>query len=708
MDLANLLSDLLVKTLQFTKEDIQCRNRGQTNAKQAEIQLSHLEELKEDLVHSQALFLLLPKRRLSSDWASFELGAFLEESKPIFLFVGPGIKKQHLPKPLASLPLIELYSNNGRGELVKVLQVLANSLRGGAIKEANQEQEKFLQSFYDKNKMSWKDVLQGIKLCPIGLASLILPFAFIWTVGDNLADHTAKQNINKLIDFCRNRSAKEEFISCGESDLLSTTTNVTPSDLENSATKAFEEGRYEEASSKFSAAISKLKKDKQLPNPSLKIASSNADILSRISKGLPTRVFAIAMTISMKTNPFMARGLLTGVAKRQEQFNQNPFGARLFVIMADDQNHPKNAAEQAAEFAQYPFILALIGPYSSESTVRQLEALKKKGLLLVSATSTATRSAYEDRLKQDMKNFTSEDFTWFQRTASTTRLGAKQLVKQIQASKPKNNKILLFYQGGESDLFVRSFIEDLKTNLKDADIDFVKNVTKNQNSNDTGINLGRIKNNSEILEVINSFKRDQKASPSLGEIIIVIVPNAFRKGEAPSEGTGQTDFILDSNKDGELLIFAANTLYRRELLDKVCINPKIGKRLIINVPWFPSEELLKLEPDLRGQQEQQCFKENRSFIGWHYGPAFDATSVIVESIEQLIDVGKNVTRKSLHEKVEDLRKNKLSFTGIGGIKFQLAISEHSPGRLEEESHLVTPDCNLNGICFWRRLKTMTQ
>ena len=693
-DLAAALKKLLIASLRLPTKTIYNSAIYWGTPNESAIQL------KEDLVHADVLLILITKNSIHSDWIIFELGAFLDESRPTLLISGPGITKDNIPMPFSEME-IKAYDEHDFQQIMRnTILAVAKSLNLGEPHEDHQAQLEFQEAIISKSKSSLGDIWRPTRRKYMLIAILALP-VLLWAYGLRKPQYiqviTQKLTVSStsaapLKSFCLDDLTEKNKISCGGVDLLAYNENI--SQEEKDGRKAFKLGKFIEAEQKLRLA---LMKDKT--NPSIKLAYNNAEVLSRLQTHPKTKVFTVGMTLPVKyTKKFISKGLLSGAVERQKVYNQNKYGYRLFIVIADDENQPDQSALIAKKLGKYEFVLALIGPYSSESTISQMKELDGKKLLLISASSTATLASYKARLG---KNF---GFNWFFRTVSTTEYGAKQLVSQISLSNPLNNKLLLFYQGGKKDLFVTSFLEDFRSTLLASNLDvetigfrdknnsFVINKAKGSNAMEMGINLSQVKNDDEIVSIIQKFKDKQLGSKKPGELVIAIIPNAFRDGNDLENGTPRVYKILKENEIGEFLIFGANTLYEPRIFDEVIkTSPIIGKRLIVNIPWYPYDDWLPSE--FRNQQDQ---------MAWQFGPTYDAISVLVQGIERLVDQEKVVDRLSLQEAIsEEIHANE--FNGVGKSTFRLKLFGRSAQ--DEQSHLVSPMCTPEDKCFWRLIKS---
>jgi ABC-type branched-subunit amino acid transport system substrate-binding protein len=482
---------------------------------------------------------------------------------------------------------------------------------------------------------------------------------------------------SRLERYCLS-AVKRVSISCGERDLSSEDYPPTPDERQ---------GRRSFFQKNYAAAVRSLDNELNRPqglNPGLVIARNNAKILSEPG-GKTIHALAVSLPFT-NSRPFIVKSLLAGVAEAQTDFNANTPNRRLFVVMADDQNESDQAQEIAIELEKEPIILALIGSYSSQITFDLLQALsakdergKDREMPLLSATSTASLSAYKNEKRDDDSEPKARvahrpvSTKRFFRTVSTTEIGAKSLLDYAKKHRPRHDKILVFYQ--DNDLFARSFFEDLKSQLQSSPLWRSRLVPMNIDRGASSL-IPAIE--AKISAEIAAFRAEQGDGP--GSSVVAMVPDAFRTEESRSA----IRRILWENRNGDFLIVGANTVYGPDLFlpeqqglpSVLSRSQKARERLVVHIPAYTDS------------------KQQMAGKYWHYATAYDATNLFLKVVGKILQGQASVSRKAI---VDELSRGGLEFRGQNG-EFRLKGSERDP----QTSVLVRPDC-AKGSCYWRRV-----
>ncbi|MFM6267351.1 MAG: ABC transporter substrate-binding protein, partial [Dolichospermum sp.] len=164
--------------------------------------------------------------------------------------------------------------------------------------------------------------------------------------------------------------ADNSRISRGERTLFPLITNI----FRDQGIQAFQKGDYEQAAKFFKKAIEANKND-----PEVVIYYNNA--LAR-QAGSPLTLAVVVRS---------AEGVLRGVAQAQDQFNRNKglTGRLLEIVIANDNNDPKQAQQIAQQLVKDDSILGVIGHNSSDTTKEALPEYEKAKLAVISPTSTS-------------------------------------------------------------------------------------------------------------------------------------------------------------------------------------------------------------------------------------------------------------------------------------------------------------------------------
>ncbi|MFM6750370.1 MAG: ABC transporter substrate-binding protein [Dolichospermum sp.] len=164
--------------------------------------------------------------------------------------------------------------------------------------------------------------------------------------------------------------ADNSKISRGERTLFPVTTNI----FRDQGIQAFQRENYQQAANLFKQATQANRND-----PEVVIYYNNA--LAR-QAGSPLTLAVVVRS---------AEWVLRGVAQAQDQFNRNKglTGRLLEIVIANDNNDPKQAQQIAQQLVKDDSILGVIGHNSSDTTKEALPEYEKAKLAVISPTSTS-------------------------------------------------------------------------------------------------------------------------------------------------------------------------------------------------------------------------------------------------------------------------------------------------------------------------------
>ncbi|MBE9091584.1 amino acid ABC transporter substrate-binding protein [Microcystis aeruginosa LEGE 11464] len=451
-----------------------------------------------------------------------------------------------------------------------------------------------------------------------------------------------------------------DFISCGEK--LGFRNYPSPGQL----LPEEEKGREEFAKGNYKEAISYLKKAwEKEKDPVTLIALNNARVMYRLKSGTisPKNVFTIAVSTGFgdKIPPDFGGSILTGVGWQQAEFNKdNVF--KLIVVMANDSNNDYEALKVDKELVGREKIMGVIGPYSSHATYYVLDDYLEK-LVLISPTSTATIEAFKAQDKNK-----SQDFSWFFRPVSTTEIAAQDLVKYLE--KKGYQQVIIFH---DNDLVAQSFYNNFKEELDKSSINIKGKV------NITELPIDRV----------NSFK--QKFNQLKDKTALVIISDAFIDTESKEKKIQ----IIKENR-GTFLIAGNNPLFNDEVLELVdTIGRESLEKMVIAIPWYPSDEESKKLADFVDQKPLPWSTSTKPKLNWQMAMAYDATKMLVEAIVQQLEQGQTPSREGTRN---TLAKDDFNTEGLTG-KITLKGSD----REDQSSSLISPDCSTTP-CDWTGAK----
>jgi branched-chain amino acid transport system substrate-binding protein len=183
------------------------------------------------------------------------------------------------------------------------------------------------------------------------------------------------------------------------------------------------------ASKNYAQAQTEFKKALALtPNaPETQIYANNA----QIGEG---KALTIGIAVPMKTDATGALEMLRGIAQAQTEINGSGGinGSMLKVAIADDADDAKTSTDVAEAFGKDTNILAVVGHFSSGSTLAAAEVYKKQQLVNISPVSSSVK----------LSKFSNYNF----RTIPSDKVAGRSLAKYTLEN-IKKKKAVLFFNG---------------------------------------------------------------------------------------------------------------------------------------------------------------------------------------------------------------------------------------------------------------------
>ncbi|ACK69397.1 serine/threonine protein kinase [Gloeothece citriformis PCC 7424] len=337
--------------------------------------------------------------------------------------------------------------------------------------------------------------------------------------------------------------------------------------------KAYQEGNYTEALSKFKQAR------KEQPNdPESLIYLNNVEL---IVNQTPTYTIAVSLPLKDKNNGSDAgQEILRGVAQAQQYINNNnlikDYG--LQVIIADDDNKPSRAKTIAKKLGKVPKILGVIGNYPSDVTQASIPVYEQHQLVLISPTSTS----------EDLTN--SSPF--FFRTVSPDENKAKEIANYLI----KNNiqKVAVFYNADSN--FSQSFKKAFERSFQGRSIQLFDQL-KNQN--------------------FNAYQAMEEVRKQ-GSQAIFLIPDG--RVEDYSFNNGLDLIVANNNK---LPLIGSDTLYSSFTLNR----RKFAEGIVIAIPWHPLNSKDQEFP-------KRAEKEWKGSVSWRTAMGYDATLTLAQALAE--------------------------------------------------------------------------
>ncbi|MFM6009586.1 MAG: ABC transporter substrate-binding protein, partial [Dolichospermum sp.] len=363
-------------------------------------------------------------------------------------------------------------------------------------------------------------------------------------------------------------------ISRGERTLFPLITNI----FRDQGIQAFQKGDYEQAAKFFKKAIEANKND-----PEVVIYYNNA--LAR-QAGSPLTLAVVARS---------AEWVLRGVAQAQEQFNRNKglTGRLLEIVIANDDNDPKQAQQIAQQLVKDDSILGVIGHNSSDATKAALPEYEKAKLAVIASTSTSIL------LLQNPVFF---------RVVYSDETAGKALAKY--AFNNLNVKRVVVFINPQS-IYSDSIREEFTRHFEKLGGKVVRNIDMNASSFNAKEEVAKSVDIDKVQAAI------LLPNTQITDIAIDIAKEITKKNEQ-----------LKTQKVGipELKMLGGDSLYKRTTLEK---GGKDVEGLIMAVPWFEEQP----EAKTFAQKARNQWGVNKEVdITWATATSYDATQAFIKSL----------------------------------------------------------------------------
>ncbi|MGK7931336.1 MAG: ABC transporter substrate-binding protein [Microcystaceae cyanobacterium] len=376
--------------------------------------------------------------------------------------------------------------------------------------------------------------------------------------------------------------------SMGQSQLFSS--NTTPQ--KTAGIQAFSQQNYAEAINYWQA--------------SLKVNPNDPETLIYLNNALAQshNPLKIAVVVPLGKSENIAKEMLRGVAQRQQEFNQQGGinGRYLQVIIANDNNDPKKAAEVAQQLVNDSSILAVIGHNSSDATLGAAPHYQKGELVMISPTSTANKVASQG--------------SFIFRTVPSVRFEANAL-SRYAVNQAGKTKMTVCYDANAQ--YTISFKED-----------FISAILTD-GGQVTNVNCNLSAPNFNALDIISQSQQQ-------GADSILLIPSVDRISTAVS--------VAQANQK-QFALFGSSTLYTFETLDK---GRSFMEGMVITIPWYPTaianHPFSKDAINLWG-----------GAVNWRTALSYDATQSLITAFNQ------NTSRQGLQQTLADPNFNSQGASG---------------------------------------------
>lgn len=417
--------------------------------------------------------------------------------------------------------------------------------------------------------------------------------------------------------------------SWGEEALIPSSAAANQPDLvvqRDAGLAAFRQGNYATAIASFQPYIQTNPND-----PEIRIYLNNAR--AALTENPVAIAVVVPIQVDARSNPLNAPAeeYLRGVAQLQTELNAPAAngiqGRRLLVRIMDDDGNPDQAEKVARRLMQDERILAVIGNYTSDSTLKSGAVYGDRRiaepLVTLSPTSTAVRQlAFSSNPPVYTKPFSDHVL----RTASTDSVAAQDLATYVQ-TRGFTRAAVIF---DSSSVYSQSLSGEFERLLP--------------------LSVGTASALSPVVERCDIKSQPQgltdcvdRAKQASADVILLALTREF------SEQAALTMFLDDT----EHTILGGDAVYGANLL-------KAGRsavgRLVLAIPWH--RHYTSTQPKLG--YEQASFQLWQAETGWRTATAYDAMAAIAEACRRTPG---ELTRSALFTA---LKSSNFSATGATG------------------------------------------
>jgi eukaryotic-like serine/threonine-protein kinase len=372
--------------------------------------------------------------------------------------------------------------------------------------------------------------------------------------------------------------------------------------------KAFRESKYQKAVEWLKQARNKDKSD-----PETLIYLNNAYLKAQNAKS-----FTIAVAVPLDTSSEgLNSGLeiLRGVAQAQYEFNQKQKGAGIKVLIADDANKAVRAKQIAKALVKQKDVLAVVGHFTSDSTLAAAEIYQQNQLVFVSPTSTSEDLSAEE---------TSRYPNFFFRTVPSDRVTAQMLASYLSKQSHQQD-VAIFY------------------NPRSQYSNSLQNQFRESWSKNGGTVVEELDLSTPIINTANAIDKAGKQ----GAKVLALFPNS------QSLIINKTIKLIAANQCRYFMV-GGDTVYTPEILDLV------GKEAIncltVAVPWHSMQS-----PNHKFPQAAETLWGGS--VSWRTALSYDATRVLIAALEKT-----SPSRTLLQQRLSN--PNFQATGATGGIRFQ--------------------------------------
>jgi len=420
-------------------------------------------------------------------------------------------------------------------------------------------------------------------------------------------------------------------LSCGEEILVQ---NSTPEK---------QQGVNALAAGKYSAAVSWLEKAWQkYHDPETLIYLNNARLAAQNTEA---HTIAIAAPLNNQSINSMdtAKELLRGVAQAQDEVNRNlkPGQTGLKVLIANDVNDPAKGQDIAKALVSKREVLAVIGHYASDVTMKALPVYQQHHMVLISPGSTS----------EELSTAPNPDRVFF-RTVPTTNVNGNAIASHL-ITKAGQQKVAVFFD--PNSIFSSSL--------------------KNQFRTSFGGGGGQIVKEFDLSDPVFQASTAIDQARKQGATAFVILPDANINPRTFDNAIK----LIRANK-GRYPMMGGNTLYSPKTLEFA--GQEAVERLVAVVPWH---HLSSPNPEF-AQAAEQLWGGN---VSSRTALAYDGARALITVLE------KHSSRTDVQKTLADPNFQATGATGI--VSFQSNGNRKEP--VVEWVKVVPSKCSPYGFRY---------
>ncbi len=382
------------------------------------------------------------------------------------------------------------------------------------------------------------------------------------------------------------RFPTSDKLSCGEEILVQGPT--VPNKREG--VNAFAAGDYKKAVELLNKAW------QQQHDPETLIYLNNARLLEQEANAplMKPKAYTIAVAAPIDRNRSTALEILRGVAQAQNEINQGNKlnGRRLKVLIADDAYDPAQAQQIAEKLVSKRDILAVVGHFSSDTSLEAVKVYQQHNLVMITPTSTS----------EDLSRFGKAPNHVFFRMVPSDRVTAQAMATYL-INNAHQKKVAVFYDSQSK--YSQSLREEFGKSFHAAGGQVIEINEKEK---------------FDLSDLFFKASAGIKQARQKGATALVLLP----KSQTSSKAFLNALDVIKTNQ-GRYWIVGGDSLYNTEIEMGV---KDAKNHLVVATPWHssssPNPNFLK--------ESKSLWKEDVSC--WCRALTYDATRTLITALEK--------------------------------------------------------------------------